>query len=232
MVDSCNEINVLEGYATMTNKGNRAVLYVRASTDKQTVEQQETALRRVAEGRGWQVVEVYRDEGVSGAKARDKRPGLNRMMEDASRGKFNVVMVWHFDRMGRNTRDLIGLVEDLEIYKVDVYCDQQNIDTTTPMGKCFFIVTSAFAELERSTTITRIKLQLAAKKDEIARDGKFISKAGIVRTRLGRPGANAEKLETAKELLSQGMGIRKVAKQVGLGNSTVANLKNSMSAAA
>ena len=216
----------------MANGGNRAALYVRASTDKQTVEQQEMALRRVAEGRGWQIVEVYRDEGISGAKSRDKRPGLDSLLKAASRRKFDVVMTWAIDRLGRSTIDLLRTIQDLESYKVDIYFDQQNIDTTTPMGKCFFTMSSAFAELERANTIVRIKLKLDAKKDEIRRTGKFTSKAGIVRTKLGRPGAEVEKLAEAKTLLTQGLGIRKVAKQLGLGVGTVHNLKKEMTAVA
>jgi DNA invertase Pin-like site-specific DNA recombinase len=217
----------------MANGGNRAALYIRASTDKQTVEQQEMALRRVAQARGWQVEErVYKDEGISGAKGREQRPGLDSMLKDASRHKFDVVMAWAIDRMGRSTRDLLTTIEDLESYKVDVYFDQQNIDTTTPAGKCFFTVSSAFAELERATIVSRIKLKLAAKKEEIARNGKFVSKAGIVRSKLGRPNAKTEKLEAAKQLLSQGLSIRQVAKQSGLGVGTVHKLKTEMSPAA
>ena len=80
----------------------RAALYVRVSTDKQCVENQIRDLRLVAERRGWQVVEIYRDEGISGAKRRDQRPGLDAMLKDASRRKFDVVMVWALDRLGRS----------------------------------------------------------------------------------------------------------------------------------
>jgi DNA invertase Pin-like site-specific DNA recombinase len=111
-----------------------------------------------------------------------------------------------------------------------LYLDQQNIDTTTPTGNLLFQVTGVFAEFERTMIRTRINLKLVTIKSELKSKGKFISKAGVVRTRLGRPGASAEKLEQARELLSQGLGIRKVAKQVGLRNSTVANLKNSIAA--
>src|SRR5712671_45078 len=72
----------------------RAALYLRVSTDKQTVENQELQLRQVAERRGWDVVEVYDDAGISGAKGRADRPGLDRMLNDASRRHFDIVLVW------------------------------------------------------------------------------------------------------------------------------------------
>jgi DNA invertase Pin-like site-specific DNA recombinase len=86
----------------------RAALYVRVSTDRQTVENQELQLRQVAEQRGWEAVEVYDDAGISGAKDRKQRPGLDRMLNDASRGNFDVVMAWAIDRVGRSLIDLLG----------------------------------------------------------------------------------------------------------------------------
>lgn len=213
-------------------KGNRAALYVRASTDRQTVEQQAMALRRVAEGRGWQIVETYRDEGISGAKRRDKRPGLDSLLKDARRGKFDIAMAWAIDRLGRSTSDLLGTMEDLGACKVNLYIDQQNIDTTTPMGELMFTVVGAFAQFERQMIKSRIILKLHEKKEEIKRNGKFVTKAGIVRSKLGRPGAEPDKLAKARQLLAQGQGIRKVASQLGLGNGTVAQLKNELQAVA
>jgi DNA invertase Pin-like site-specific DNA recombinase len=134
----------------MSKKPKRAALYVRVSTDSQTVENQERELRQVAECRGWAVVEVYRDEGISGAKGRDKRPGLDAMLKDASRRRFDVVMVWAIDRLGRSLSDLLESIKHLEACGVDLYMDQQNIDTTTPMGKLLFHITGAFAEFERT----------------------------------------------------------------------------------
>src|SRR5262252_4209643 len=86
----------------MAKAAKRAALYVRVSTDHQTVENQVVELRQVAERRGWQAVEVYKDAGISGAKGRDQRPGLDAMLKDASRRKFDVVMAWAIDRLGRS----------------------------------------------------------------------------------------------------------------------------------
>ena len=86
----------------MSKQLKRAALYVRVSTDHQTVENQIRELSQVAERRGWEVVEIYRDAGISGAKGRDGRPGLDTMLKDASRRKFDVVMAWAIDRLGRS----------------------------------------------------------------------------------------------------------------------------------
>ena len=89
----------------------RAALYVRVSTDAQTVENQTRELRQVAKRRGWDVVEVYSDAGISGAKGRNGRPGLDTMLKDASRRKFDVVMAWAIDRVGRSLSDLYRVPE-------------------------------------------------------------------------------------------------------------------------
>ena len=104
--------------------GKRAALYVRVSTDHQSVENQIRDLRLVARRRGWEVVETYNDAGVSGAKGRDQRPGLDALLKDASRGKFDVVLAWAIDRLGRSLIDLLGTIQHLEACKVDLYLDQ------------------------------------------------------------------------------------------------------------
>jgi DNA invertase Pin-like site-specific DNA recombinase len=130
------------------------------STDAQTVENQIRELRQVARRRGWDVVEVYSDAGISGAKGRNGRPGLDSMLKDASRRKFDVVMAWAIDRLGRSLSDLLDTIQHLEACGVDLYLDQQAIDTTTPMGKLVFQLTGAFAEFERTMIRQRIKAGL------------------------------------------------------------------------
>jgi DNA invertase Pin-like site-specific DNA recombinase len=141
-------------------KAKRAALYVRVSTDSQTVENQIRELRQVAERRGWEVVEVYNDAGISGAKGRNGRPGLDSMLKDASRRRFDVAMAWAIDRLGRSLTDLLHIIQHLEACGVDLYLDQQSIDTTTPMGKLVFQVTGAFAEFERTMIRQRVKAGL------------------------------------------------------------------------
>src|SRR6478609_11348837 len=142
----------------MSNK--RAALYVRVSTDAQTVENQIRELRQVAGRRGWDVVEVYSDAGISGAKGRNGRPGLDAMLKDANRRKFDVVMAWAIDRVGRSLIDLLGTIQHLEAVGVDLYLDQQSIDTTTPAGRLLFRMTGAFAEFERSMIRHRVRAGL------------------------------------------------------------------------
>ena len=137
-------------------KRKRAAIYVRVSTDRQTIENQVRELRQIAERRGWQVVEQYSDAGISGSKGRDGRPGLDLMLNDAKRRKFDVVMAWAIDRLGRSLVDLLHTIQELEAAGVDLYLDQQSIDTTTPMGKLMFQVTGAFAEFERSMIRQRV----------------------------------------------------------------------------
>src|ERR1700746_1435104 len=110
----------------------RAAIYVRVSTDKQTVENQVRELRQIAERRGWEVVEQYSDAGISGSKGRDDRPGLDQMLKDAQRRLVEVVRAWPIDRLGRSLIDLLVTIRALEACGVDLYLDQQALDTTTP----------------------------------------------------------------------------------------------------
>jgi DNA invertase Pin-like site-specific DNA recombinase len=212
------------------SKGKRAALYVRVSTDQQTVENQIRELTQIAERRGWQIVEVYKDAGISGARGRDKRPGLDTMLKDASRRKFDVVMAWAIDRVGRSLIDLLGTIQTLEACGVDLYLDQQQIDTTVPAGRLLYQVTGAFAEFERSMIQQRVNAGIKRRKAEIASNGTFVSNAGKIRRHLGRPGAEPEKMEMARIELAKGVGIGKVARLVGLGTGTVHKLKRKMAA--
>src|ERR1700710_2168407 len=109
----------------------RAALYLRVSTGEQTVENQRRELEAAAAARGWQVVAVYADEGISGSKRRDQCPQLDLMLKDAVRRRFDVAMVWAVDRLGRSLPDLIASMQELHGAKVDLFMLQQGIDTTT-----------------------------------------------------------------------------------------------------
>jgi len=106
------------------------------------------------------VVATYRDAGISGAKGRDKRPGLDAMLKDAGPRKFGIVMAWAIDRLGRSLIDLLRTIQDLEAVGVDLYLDQQHLDTTTPTGKLLFQVTGAFSEFERAMIRQRVRAGL------------------------------------------------------------------------
>jgi DNA invertase Pin-like site-specific DNA recombinase len=192
----------------------RAALYVRVSTDAQTVENQIRELRQVAGRRGWDVVDVYRDTGISGAKGRNGRPGLDSMLKDASRRKFDIVLAWAIDRLGRSLIDLLDTIQHLEVCGVDLYLDQQAIDTTTPMGKLVFQVTGAFAEFERTMIRQRIKAGL---KRAVAQGVK-----------LGRPKIDSATERKVRQQLAKGVGILKVAKTLGIGTGTVQRIANEL----
>src|SRR5262249_59115695 len=130
----------------MSTKTKRAALYTRVSTDRQTVENQISELRQVAARRGWEVVEIYRDAGISGAKGRHQRPGLDAMLNDAGRRRFDVVIAWAIDRLGRSLIDLLGTIQHLEAVGVDLYLEQQHPHTTTPPGKLLLHVTRSICE--------------------------------------------------------------------------------------
>jgi DNA invertase Pin-like site-specific DNA recombinase len=202
--------------------GKRAAIYVRVSTDKQTVENQIRELRQIAERRGWQVVAEYHDAGISGSKGRDGRPGLDTMLKDAQRRRFDVVMAWAIDRLGRSLIDLLGTIQALEACGVDLYLDQQSIDTTTPAGKLMFQVCGAFGEFERSMIRQRINAGL---KRAVAQ-GK----------ELGRPKISAAVEKRIQAQLRTGKGMLKIASEIGVGTGTVqrvaAEMKGPFDAAA
>jgi DNA invertase Pin-like site-specific DNA recombinase len=142
----------------------RAAIYLRVSTDDQTTENQERELRATAERAGHEVVAVYRDEGISGSKGRDKRPGFDAMHRDAARRKFDMVMAWSVDRLGRSLQDLLALMMELRSLKIDLFLHQQGLDTTTPAGKMMFQVLGSFAEYERDMIRARVKAGIARAK--------------------------------------------------------------------
>ena len=196
-------------------KGKRAAIYMRVSTSNgQTTENQRLELDKVAEARGWTVVEVYEDAGISGAKGREKRPGLDRLLNDAGRRKFDVVMAWSIYRVGRSLIDLLSTIQHLEDVGVDLYLDQQHLDTTTPTGRLLFQITGAFAEYERGIIRERVKAGL--------------QRASAQGKRLGRAKVPADVDAAVRASLAAGTGILKTAKTLGLGTKTVQRIKGEM----
>jgi len=185
----------------------KAAIYVRVSTDKQTLENQLRELKQIAERRGWEVVEQYSDAGISGSKGREGRPGLDQMLKDASKRRFDVVMAWAIDRLGRSLIDLLSTIQTLEACGVDLYLDQQSIDTTTPAGKLMFQVTGAFAEFERSMIRQRVHAGLK----RAAQEGRYP----------GRPRISGGVEKRIQSQLRAGKGILKVARECGVGTGTV-----------
>jgi DNA invertase Pin-like site-specific DNA recombinase len=186
----------------------RAVLYLRVSTLDQTTANQERELRQVAERAGWQIVHVYKDHGISGAKGRDRRPAFDALHKAAVRREFNVVMAWSVDRLGRSLQDLVGFLAQLHAAGVDLFLHQQGLDTTTPGGKAMFQMLSVFAEFVIQERV-RVGLRRAVT------EGK----------RLGRPrmAPDLERRISAalKARKETGDSVRKIAARFGVDPSTV-----------
>lgn len=180
----------------------RAAIYLRVSTDGQTTENQRRTLVDVAERAGWDVVEVYEDHGVSGAKGRDQRPAFDRLCKDANRRKFDVVMAWSVDRLGRSLQDLLAFLGELHAVGVDLFLHQQGVDTTTPAGKAMFQMMGVFAEFERAMIQDRIRAGL----DRAKAQGK----------RLGRPPLDDAKRDEVLQARQRGLSVRRISTEVGL----------------
>jgi DNA invertase Pin-like site-specific DNA recombinase len=193
--------------AFVNGVGARVALYLRVSTDQQTTENQKLELERVAQQRGWRVVETYQDTGISGAKGRDKRPGFDRMCKDMTRCKFDVIAAWSVDRLGRSLQDLIGFLGDLQGAGRDLYLHQQALDTTTPSGRAMFRMLGVFAEFERAMIRERVNAGLARAKAK-----------GV---RLGRKPVSLRIEDRIREFRETGMGKLKIAKTLGIGTSVV-----------
>lgn len=142
----------------------KGALYLRVSTSEQTTLNQRLALETYCKNNKIDIVEIYNDEGVSGTK--DTRPALDRMLNDMRQKKFDCIVVWKFDRLGRSTKHLLQVLEEMQKKDVRLIATSQNIDTATPMGKFFFVILSGFAEMEREMIVERIRLGLDRKKKQ------------------------------------------------------------------
>jgi DNA invertase Pin-like site-specific DNA recombinase len=127
----------------------RIALYTRVSTDQQTTENQRRELIAVAERNGWQIVAEFCDEGISGSKGRDQRPGFDALMKAIARREIDIVASWAVDRLGRSLQDLVGFLNEINAKGVDLYLHQQALDTSTPSGRAMFGMLSVFADFER-----------------------------------------------------------------------------------
>src|SRR6476660_1156278 len=171
----------------------KAAIYARVSTLDQEPENQLAEVRRYVQARGWTAVE-YVDRGVSGAK--DRRPALDALVNDARRRRFDVIVCWRLDRLGRNLKHLITLLEDLEALGVGFVSLAEGIDATTPAGKLQMHILGAIAEFERGRIRERVR-------------------AGLVRARaqgkrLGRP------RKAAPQIVITGGSVRAAARTWGV----------------
>ncbi len=148
----------------------RAVGYMRVSTDDQSVDLQRTAIKRYARRRGWKLVGLYEDVGVSGLRGR--RPQLDRLMAAARRKRFDAVIVWKFDRFARDTRDLLASLETFQTLGIDFVSDTEGIDTSTAMGEMVMTFLGAIAQFEAALIRERVRAGVRAKIATGARWGR------------------------------------------------------------
>src|ERR1700704_4625945 len=147
----------------------RCAIYARVSTDQQDVSNQLIELRHHAEARGWTAQE-YVDVGVSGAK--ERRPALDELLADGKRRKFDVLICWRLDRLGRNLRHLVTLIEELQTLGVAFVSLGEGIDCTTPVGKLQLHILAALAEFERARIQERVRAGLARARAQGVRLGR------------------------------------------------------------
>ena len=147
----------------------RAALYMRVSTVDQHPETQLHDLRQMAGQRGYEIVNEYTDR-ISGAKAR--RPGLDQMMADAHRGRFDIVLVWACDRLARSTRHFLTVLDDLNRLQIEFVSFRENIDTGGPLGRAIVVIIGAIAELERSLIVERVRAGMRRARLEGQRIGR------------------------------------------------------------
>lgn len=185
----------------------RVGIYLRVSTGGQTTDNQRRELEAVAARSGWEVIGVYEDAGISGAKGRDKRPGFDRLLKDATARKINMIAAWSVDRLGRSLQDLVGFLTDLQALGCHLYLHQQALDTSTPSGRAMFQMCGVFAEFERGMIRERVNAGLA--------------RAKAMGTKLGRRPIKPEIEARIRKLRGDGMGILKIGRTLGVGTSVV-----------
>lgn len=193
----------------------RIAIYMRVSTDQQTTENQRRELIAVAERNGWEIVAEFCDEGISGAKGRDQRPGFDALMKAIARREIDIVASWAVDRLGRSLQDLVGFLNEINAKGVDLYLHQQALDTSTPSGRAMFGMLSVFADFEREMIRSRIMAGLA-------RSNK----------KAGRPALPPIMIEKIQKTLAQGLSINATAKRLKVGVGTVHRIKVKMAQAA
>jgi DNA invertase Pin-like site-specific DNA recombinase len=201
--------------ARQVTKPRRVAFYIRVSTSEQTTRNQRRELKAVADRHGWLVAAIYEDAGISGAKGRDKRPGLDAMMQAVARREIDMVAAWSVDRLGRSLTDLLALLTELHAKGVDLFLHQQGLDTSTPSGRAMFQMLGVFAEFERSMIRERVMAGLARAKADGTPLGRQPLETG-----------NAKKVAAIKQRLADGQGVRRIAHDLRCGIGTVLRIRD------
>jgi DNA invertase Pin-like site-specific DNA recombinase len=182
----------------------RVARYHRVSRIDQDPALQDDATADIIERRGWTLVETYVDHGVSGS--RERRPGLDKMLADARRRRFDVVLVYRADRLFRSLRHMVVTLDDLSSLGIGFVSASEPFDTTTPTGRLLLHIVSAMGEFERGLLIERTRAGMAAARRRGAQ--------------IGRPRVRVD-MDRALELRQQGMSVRAAAKEMGIGAATL-----------
>jgi DNA invertase Pin-like site-specific DNA recombinase len=188
----------------------KVVIYARVSTSDQTTENQILKLKTIVEKNRWELTEIYIDEGISGAKGRDKRPEFNRLCKDMVRRKFDRILVWDVSRLGRSLQHLVEFLNEVHATRTELYIHQSGLDTSTPSGRMMFQIIGVFSEFERTIIAERVKAGL--------------SRAKLNGKKLGRPSISEGVKESIVELRGSGLSLGKIANQLGIAKTTVAKV--------
>ena len=192
----------------------RAGFYIRVSTDQQTTENQLRILTEVAERSGWTIVRVFEDQGISGAKGRDQRPGFNALLKAIHRREVDIVAAYAVDRLGRSLTDLVAFLNDIQASGCDLYLHQQAVDTSTPSGRMMFGLLAVFSEFERALIRSRVVSGIERARAK-----------GVV---FGRPSLSPDRVARVEKALKDGLSIRAVARATGTSTASVQRIKRSM----
>ena len=207
---------------TTNQSPKRVAIYARVSTGNQNTDNQLVELRAVAERMGWIIAGEFVDQAISGAKGRDQRPSFNNLLKGAARRDFDVIAAWSVDRLGRSLQHLVEFLNEVHALGVDLYLHQQGINTATPAGKALFHMCGVFAEFEREMIRERVV--------------SGIERARSLGTKSGKPHGRPANLISPEPLVlkarSEGKGILKIAKELGIGVSTVQKILKANLAAA
>lgn len=196
----------------------RVAIYARVSTDQQTTTNQIVELSAWAARAGHEVVAVLQDQGVSGAKGRDKRPGFDGLLKGAVRREFDIVAVWSSDRLGRSLQHLIDVLQVIRQTGVNLYIHTQALDTTTSAGKALFQMLGVFAEFERELIQSRVNAGIARARAQGTKSGKPF----------GRPKSANYSIKDIGERLLAGGSVRQVAEATKASVGAVAKVRKDL----
>jgi len=163
---------------------DRVAIYGRVSTTEQTSDNQINFLQEIVSRNGWELVQTYVDEGISGTKGRDKRPEFDRLCKDMVRRKFNRILVWDISRLGRSLQHLVEFLNEVQSVNCHLYIHQSGLDTSTPSGRMMFQMVGVFSEFERSMISERVKLGLERVKSKGTKLGRPTKIDGETKVRI------------------------------------------------